>query len=76
MTAPGAYYEGLNGGWNVAEAINHGDARSAAGARGYRDCRAGQCPVLPFKIAGAAMAAAATMTMMLKGKWQSLGRRR
>jgi hypothetical protein len=34
----------------VAEAINYGDARSAACTRGYCDCRAGQCPVLPLKL--------------------------
>jgi hypothetical protein len=34
----------------VAEAINYGDARSAACTRGYDDCRAGQCPVLPLKL--------------------------
>jgi hypothetical protein len=38
VTASGAYHQGWNGGWNVAEAINYGDGRSAARARSYRYC--------------------------------------
>ncbi len=50
VTAPGAYHQGWNGGWNVAEAINYGDARSEARTRGYRYCCAQQCPLTPLKL--------------------------
>jgi hypothetical protein len=45
VTAPWVYHQGWNGGWNVAEAINYGDARSAARARHYRACVPPKCPV-------------------------------
>ncbi len=43
VTAPGAYHQGWNGGWNVAEAVNYGDGMSAARALDYKHCR-DECP--------------------------------
>ncbi len=50
MKAPSVYHQGSNSGRNEAEAINYGDACSAARTCGYRECRAGQCYVLPLTL--------------------------
>jgi hypothetical protein len=51
VTAPGAYHQGWNGGWNVAESSNYGDGASAARARGYRFCNKRTCPIeAPLRI--------------------------
>jgi jumonji domain-containing protein 2 len=36
VTAPGAYHQGWNAGWNVAGAVNYGDGACTARIRGYR----------------------------------------
>ena len=38
VTAPGACHQGFNIGYNVAEAINYGDANSPVRTRDYRPC--------------------------------------
>jgi hypothetical protein len=47
VIAPGAYQQGWNSGWNVAEAVAYADGYSQFRARNYRACSLQSCNVEP-----------------------------
>jgi hypothetical protein len=48
VVAPGAYHQGWNSGWNVAEAVAYADGHSRSRARNCRPCSPQLCEVDPI----------------------------